>query len=42
MRTWALAMLGFRRHPSAAATERQVIPFDMAPSGHMIVPAEDQ
>lgn len=38
MRTWALAMLVLTVILPAAATERQVIPFDMAPSGHMVVP----
>ena len=38
LRTWALAMLVLAAVLPAAATERQVIPFDMAPSGHMVVP----
>ena len=38
VRTWALAMLVLAVILPAAATERQVIPFDMAPSGHMVVP----
>jgi predicted aspartyl protease len=38
VRSWALAMLVMTVIFPAAATERQVIPFDMAPSGHMVVP----
>tara|TARA_R110000772_G_C13256359_1_gene434973 strand:- start:73 stop:1059 length:987 start_codon:yes stop_codon:yes gene_type:complete len=38
VRTGALALLIVTLVLPTAATERQVIPFDMAPSGHMVVP----